>query len=334
LRRSKLGLASGLGLSLFGYASLVAWARRTLVIDTPLVELRGALAGWLAEANLNATSRFIHTPVGRVHVLVAGQGREAVVLIPGLGASAADFAELIARLAVDHLVIGIDLPGTGLSDPVGFPGHPQDAWNQVMTTVADQLGLTGLTLIGHSLGGLAAGAYAIAHPERVSKLVLISPVGLDRRIPLLWNLSMVPGLMHLRGLYQRSIASPPGRFRGWTSPGVQRRQAGSAGERYRRQVSLRFGSGADLELISRLLRPLELRPESRLLPALGLLSGRVQLIWGDRDHRLPLQRAQRDLGYFPGLRLDVVPGAGHLLPVLEPDRTARLISDFLAAPGG
>ncbi|HVC23808.1 MAG TPA: alpha/beta hydrolase [Candidatus Dormibacteraeota bacterium] len=298
-------------------------------MDTPMLELTTALEDWLAEAHLAASSQFAHTPVGRVHVLVAGQGRCPLVLVPGLGASSADFAALLACLATDHLVVGIDLPGTGLSDPVGFKGHPREAWDQVITAVADRLGLTEFTLIGHSLGGLAAGAYAISHPERVSKLVLLSPFGIGRRIPFLWNFSMVPGLMQLRGLYQRAVTPPPRPFPGWTSPGVQRCEMGSAGERYRRRVSLRFGSGSDLELIGRLLQPLALRSESQLLPALGLLSGRVQVIWGEEDRRLPLHRAQAELDSFPGLRLDVVPGAGHLLPVMHPTRTATLIRDFL-----
>ncbi|MGC1185658.1 MAG: alpha/beta fold hydrolase [Candidatus Dormiibacterota bacterium] len=332
MRRSKLGLATGLGLSLFSYASLVAWARRTLVVDTPILELSSALQEWLAEAHLAASSQFVHTPVGRVHVLVAGQGPKTLMLLPGLGASSADLAELLACLAVDHRVVAIDLPGTGLSDPIGFRGHPQEAWDRVITTVSARLGLTEFALIGHSLGGLAAGTYAISHQERVSKLVLISPFGIGRRIPLLWNLSMIPGLMQLRGLYQRAVTNPPRRFLGWTSPGVQRREVGTAGEKYRRHVSLRFGPGSDLDLIGRLLLPRALRPESQLLPALGLLSGRVQVIWGDDDHRLPLQQAQAELDSFPGLRLDVVAGAGHLLPVLQPARTASLIVDFLGTP--
>jgi pimeloyl-ACP methyl ester carboxylesterase len=42
--------------------------------------------------------------------------------------------------------------------------------------------------------------------------------------------------------------------------------------------------------------------------------------------------AQPELDYFKGIRLEVVQGAGHLLPVADPDLTARLITDFVGAP--
>jgi len=330
VRRSKLGLATGLGLGLLGYAALVRRSRRTLVSDPPLGDLEAALKEWLAEAGLTAIDRYVHTPVGRVHVLLAGQGDSTVVVLAGLGASAGDFAELLARLARQHRVVAIDLPGSGLSDPIRFPGHPRRPWDQVITAVADQLGLSEFNLVGHSLGGLAAGGFAIDHPNRVRQLVLISPLGFSRRVPLLWNLSMVPGTMDLRGLYERAMLR-----RRLEEPGDRDGRSGHRGEwgvardLYRRRTGFRFGHGSDLDLVGRLLQPLGLRPESRLLPALGLLSGRVLVLWGSEDRRMPLPDAQAEIQYFKGIRLEVVPGLGHLLPVHRPDVAAQLITDFL-----
>jgi pimeloyl-ACP methyl ester carboxylesterase len=53
------------------------------------------------------------------------------------------------------------------------------------------------------------------------------------------------------------------------------------------------------------------------------------VLWGGHDRRLSLQDAGSELRYFKELRVEVVPGAGHLLPVVEPHLTARLITDFL-----
>jgi pimeloyl-ACP methyl ester carboxylesterase len=329
LRRSKLGLATGLGLGVLGYAALVGVARRTLVSDPPPAQLEEALQGWLAEVRLTAIHRYVHTPVGRVHVLLAGQGPRAVLVLPGLGSSAGEFARLLARLGRQHRVAAIDLPGSGLSEPVSFAGHPRQAWNTVITAVADELGLPQFTLVGHSLGGLAAGGYAIAHPERVRQLVLISPLGFGRRFPLLWNFAKVPGLMDLRGLYDRALLILGSRRRPGQEGDADEGHPQTAWDRYRLLVGLRFGGGSDLDLIGRLLQPLRLRSESQLLPALGLLSGRTLVLWGGRDRRIGVGDAQRELRYFKGLRLEVVPGAGHLLPVLEPSLTARLITEFL-----
>ncbi|MGC2191292.1 MAG: alpha/beta hydrolase [Candidatus Dormiibacterota bacterium] len=329
MRRSKLGLATGLGLGVLGYAALVGLARRTLVSDPPPAQLEAALQGWLAEVRLPAIHRYVHTPVGRVHVLLAGQGHRAVLVLPGLGSSAGEFARLLAQLGRHYRVAAIDLPGSGLSEPVSFAGHPGQAWNAVLTAVADELGLPQFTLVGHSLGGLAAGGYAIAQPERVRQLVLISPLGFGRRFPLLWNFAMVPGLMDFRGLYDRSLLILGSRRRPGQQGGADDGDPQTAWDRYRLLVGLRFGRGSDLGLIGRLLQPLRLRSDSQLLPALGLLSGRTLVLWGGRDRRIAVGDAERELRYFKGLRLEVVPGAGHLLPIVEPNLTARLVTEFL-----
>lgn len=321
--------AAGLGLAALGalgYADLVGWARRAWVADPPLGELESYLDGWMAELGLSARHRYFHTEVGRVHVLEAGEGEDALVLVPGLAASAGEFGPLIKRLASRHRVVAIDRPGTGLSDPIGFSGHPRGPWVRVIATVADQLNLESFTLVGHSVGGLAAGAYATAHPERVRRLVLLSPLGLERRIPLRWNLVLLPGAMDLIAAADRarqirmvsrraSSAGGGGAPAPWPSPM----------EAYRRGVALRFGPGSELAVLARLMRPLALHPQSLLVPGLGLVADRTILVWGSRDRQLPLASGRAALGRHPGLRLRVVEGEGHTLPFAKPGVVADLI---------
>jgi pimeloyl-ACP methyl ester carboxylesterase len=290
-----------------------------------LTELESELDRWLAELGVSAQHHYVHTAVGRVHVLEAGGGDDVVVLLPGLAASAGEFAVLIKQLADQHRVVVIDRPGAGLSDPIGFSGHPRGPWIQVIATVTDQLGLGPFILVGHSLGGLAAGAFATAHPERVRRLVLLSPLGLERRIPRAWNLVLLPGALELlaaadRAHWSGTVRRPSGADGGTApAPRLSPKQA------YVRGVALRFGPGSDLDAVARLLRPLALRPESLLLPGLGLLAERTLVVWGSRDQQLPLAGARASLRRHPGLRLRVVEGAGHLLPFERPALVAELI---------
>jgi len=320
VKRPKLDLAIGLGLTAFGYAALVGWARQAAVCDPPMAELESALDRRLDDAGLVASHRYIRTPVGRVHALVGGGGPSVLLFVPGLGASAGDFPELLAQLARRHRVVAIDLPGSGLSDGVAFKGHPTRPWSQVITAVADQLGLAEFDLVGHSLGGLAAGGYAIANQERVKRLVLLSPLGLSRRIPIHWNLALVPGSMDLLAAWRRLASA---------------HNAGSDAERghdrYASLVGSRFAHGSDLDLVTRLFQPLRLRSESELLPALGLLSGRVLVVWGSEDGQLLLRDVAPQLNYFPGIKLKVLQDAGHLFPATLPEITAGLLTEFLAS---
>ena len=325
----RLGLAAGLGLAALGalgYAELVSWARRAGVANPALGELESHLDDWMAELALSARHHYLYTPVGRVHVLEAGEGDDALVLLPGLAASAGEFGRLIKRLSSRHRVVAIDRPGTGLSDPVSFSGHPRDPWVRVIATVVDQLCPERFILVGHSVGGLAAGAFATEHPERVRRLVLLSPLGLERRIPPHWNLVLLPGALDLMAAADRAR-----RIR------MLSRRASSAGggvapapwpspmEAYRRGVALRFGPGSDLAVLARLVRPLALHPESLLLPGLGLVADRTIVVWGSRDRQVPLAGARVALSRQPILRLTVVEGEGHTLPFAKPGVVADLI---------
>jgi 2-hydroxymuconate-semialdehyde hydrolase len=285
-----------------------------------MAELESALDQRIDAAGLVAEHRYVHTPAGRVHVLVGGAGASTMVFVPGLGASAGDFLGLLAQLARSRRVVAVDLPGSGLSDSVAFKGHPGRPWNQVITAVVDQLGIAEFDLVGHSLGGLAAGGFAVANQERVRRLVLLSPFGLSRRIPLHWNLALVPGAMDLLALSRRLTFA--------RSAGAD---ANRSDDRYARLVGSRFGHGSDLDLVGRLFQPLRLRSESELMPALGLLSGRVLVIWGSEDGQLLLRDAAPQISYYPGIKLEVLAGAGHLFPATLAELTARLITEFLAS---
>ncbi|MGA7086839.1 MAG: alpha/beta hydrolase [Candidatus Dormiibacterota bacterium] len=291
-----------------------------------LGELESHLDGWMAELGLSARHHYLYTPVGRVHVLEAGEGDDPLVLLPGLAASAGEFGRLIKALSSRHRVVAIDRPGTGLSDPVTFSGHPREPWVRVLATVADQLCLERLILVGHSVGGLVAGAFAIEHPERVRRLVLLSPLGLERRIPLHWNLVLLPGALDLMAAADRA--------RRYRLPSLRASSAGggvapaprpSPMEAYRRGVALRFGPGSDFAVLTRLIGPLALHPESLLLPGLGLVAERTIVIWGSRDRQLPLAGARVALSRQPVLRLRVVVGEGHTLPFTKPGVVADLI---------
>jgi pimeloyl-ACP methyl ester carboxylesterase len=320
VKRPKLDLAIGLGLTACGYAALVGWARQAATCDPPMAELESALDRRLDDTGLVASHHYIHTPVGRVHALVGGAGSGDLLFVPGLGASAGDFPELLAQLARRHRVVALDLPGSGLSDGVAFKGHPSRPWSQVITAVADQLGLAEFDLVGHSLGGLAAGGFAIANQERVKRLVLLSPLGLSRRIPLHWNLALVPGSMDLLAAWRRLAGAGNATSYGeWSD------------DRYQGLVGGRFALGSDLHLVPRLFQPLHLRTESELLPALGLLSGRVLVLWGSEDGQLPLRDVAPHLRYFPGIKLKALEGAGHLFPATQPEITASVITEFLTS---
>ncbi len=319
------------GLGLLGYGAAVGAARVRPPAAASEAVIEELVDDRLRRRGASGHHRYLGTSQGRIHILEVGSGSTAVILVPGLGGSSGCYAALSAELGREFRVLALDLPGTGLSDPIEFAGHPRAAWAQVIGEVADLLGLERPHLVGHSMGGLAAGAYAVARPDRVGKLALLAPLGLATDPPRSWLAARIPGLPQL-------VFGLDGWIMDWQWAHGARDMSGLPGgpvevgpdpEGYRRLVTRRFHRGFDLQAFARLLALTGFHPETRLLPGLGLLSHRTLVIFGEEDRKVALEPAAAELAHYPGIALETVPHWGHLFPFLEPERTAEMLSGWL-----
>jgi pimeloyl-ACP methyl ester carboxylesterase len=110
------------------------------------------------------------------NVKVAGSGPPVVFLHGAVGLAWDAFLDTLAE---HHTVYAPEHPGTTPGDPDSI-NHLDNLWDLVLYyyEIFDQLGLQSVPVIGHSFGGMVAAELAATNPERVSKLVLISPIGL------------------------------------------------------------------------------------------------------------------------------------------------------------
>jgi len=104
----------------------------------------------------------------------AGSGERAFVLVHGFTGSRDDFREHVPELARLGRTIALDQRGhggttnSGRSDDYTLDGLVAD-----LAAAFDALGLARADLLGHSLGGMVALRFALAHPGRVASLVLM-----------------------------------------------------------------------------------------------------------------------------------------------------------------
>jgi pimeloyl-ACP methyl ester carboxylesterase len=98
-----------------------------------------------------------------------------VLLLHGIGSGAASWLACASALAPDARVIAWNAPGYGNSAPLEQTRPVAADYAARLHQMVDALGLDKFVLVGHSLGALVAAAYAAAHPERLEKLVLLSP---------------------------------------------------------------------------------------------------------------------------------------------------------------
>jgi pimeloyl-ACP methyl ester carboxylesterase len=127
-----------------------------------------------------------------IHVRVGGKG-PAVVLLHGYGETGDMWSPMAADLARDRTVIVPDLRGLGLSSkPAG--GYDKKTQAGDVVAVLDKLGVKQADLVTHDIGNMVGYAFAVQHPERVRRFVLIDAplpgVGPWEEVlknPLLWH---------------------------------------------------------------------------------------------------------------------------------------------------
>ncbi|MEG0861385.1 MAG: alpha/beta fold hydrolase [Pseudomonas sp.] len=113
------------------------------------------------------------TPAGTSY-LATGQG-QPVVLIHGVGLNKEMWGGQIVGLACDYQVIAYDMLGHGQS-PRPHPGSGLPGYAEQLAELLDHLQLPQATIIGFSMGGLVARAFALHHPQRLAALAILNSV--------------------------------------------------------------------------------------------------------------------------------------------------------------
>jgi pimeloyl-ACP methyl ester carboxylesterase len=118
----------------------------------------------------------------KIHYQEAGSG-PAVILLHGLGGDASNWAANIVSLSKSYRVL--------VPDQIGFGKSDKPLINYRVATLVDfldgfmkELGVNRASLVGNSLGGWTAAAFALAHPDKVDRLVLVDAAGysLDKNV--------------------------------------------------------------------------------------------------------------------------------------------------------
>lgn len=128
---------------------------------------------WLDRAQYPFPTRSLAVDGGRMSYVDVGEG-PVVVLVHGTPSWSWEWRALIADLSRDHRVIAPDHVGFGLSEkPSDWEGTPA-AHSANLGRLLDHLAVTDVTLGVHDFGGPIGLGWAVDHPERVSRLVVLN----------------------------------------------------------------------------------------------------------------------------------------------------------------
>jgi pimeloyl-ACP methyl ester carboxylesterase len=242
-----------------------------------------------------------------------------VVFLHGLGASMYAWRKNLAPVAAaGYRVIAFDNRGFGFSDKPAT-GYDNASYARLTVALLDSLHLPEAVLIGHSMGGAIAAEVAIAHPERVRGLVLISSAGLGARQPPLFHVGRWPVVGPLlfafrgRGLTERLLEATYADPSKVADADVDQYYAPVAEPEY----------GRSLRAVLR-----EFRFDG-LAGRLDHIAAPTLVLWGEADRLIPIALGRALAAGIPRAAFLSVPRAGHAVQEEAPEEVNRLLIRFL-----
>jgi pimeloyl-ACP methyl ester carboxylesterase len=270
-------------------------------------------------ANWIAAGREVKLTSGVATYTEAGAG-DPVILLHGVAytSGAHDWFLVADGLARSHRVLALDLLGWGRGDRLEQP-YSFARLVDFVREFQDALGVRSAGVVGHSMGGWLASLLAYESPERVDRLVLVGSGGTAQRTLHAMTAFEPPALSDVAATLQ---AKNPGldsdTVDGWARYAHGNVQRPDALPSYR-------------ALLSHMNEP-ENRRSYNTRRRLPLITAPTLIMWGDDDQVNDLEMARLSATLIPGAELDIVPGAGHFLPIEQPERFASRVAAFLAEP--
>ena len=242
--------------------------------------------------------KFITTYGAKIHYVEAGSGAP-VILIHGLADNVAIWDPVIPALAARFRVIALDQIGFGRSD--------KPLLNYRVSTLVDfldvfltELKIERASLVGNSLGGWVAAAYALAHPERVERLVLSDAAGY----------AALTKTMDSRALRALRVASRDDiRYLG---------PLAFHDKRFYQDVDTAFKervTAGDSYTVAQVLDSM-IRGDDALDNKLQTLKQPTLVLWGREDKLIPLRFGEQFHREIVDSRLRIIDNCGHM-PQLE-----------------
>jgi pimeloyl-ACP methyl ester carboxylesterase len=263
-----------------------------------------------------------------INTIALGEG-PPMVFVHGLSGSWPNWLEQLPVLAREHRVVALDLPGFG-SSPMPSGEISIARYARLLDGLLDQLGIDAAAVVGNSMGGFIAAELAIAFPQRVERLVLISAAGISTYAD------------------PRTARAMPALRRGERILAASAAWMASRSDTVARRARLRE---ATLALVvrhpSRLPAPLaaeQLRGAGKpgFLQALGSIldydfrerlaeiACPTLIVWGDGDRLINIRDAYVFAELIAGSRLVIFEDTGHMAMLERPAAFNALLRDFLA----
>ena len=257
-------------------------------------------------------STCVNTPWGETHVMCSGPKEAPVlVLLHGMSFSSTMWYRNVEDWSQSHRVVAIDIIGTpGKSIAVRTLRNSADCTGW-LNDVFDKLHIKRTYVVAHSFGAWLSLAYAMKHPERIEKIVLLSPAATFLPVVKQFYLRLMLTIaLPFRPVFES--------FAGWLGGKHSKRVA--SGELMKQAMFGMRHFQMQMKVIPSVFTDRELKQVD--MPTL-LLVGDREVIY---NPKAALARAN---ALVPNIRGRLVEDAGHALPMERPETVNRYVSEFL-----
>ena len=267
-----------------------------------------------------------------LHYATSGAG-EPILLIPGLGLDHNYYRFGIPLLSRHLQVLAVDPRGIGRSTK-SPPPYTVEAWADDFAVMIDKLGRGPIHVLGSSLGGSMALALAQRHPGKLKSLIVVGGFSeLDRATELNFRL-------RLRLIEKLGMSDEVADYMGlWTlTRKFINSDAGFATMRAN-QANIRASSAQSYSaFVEVLLKWGRCQPGQEREPKFTTLLDSIKtptlVVTSDNDHLIPQELSDLIAGRIAGAKLVVMPGAGHIPFMEQPDEVVRIVLQFLEGLDG
>lgn len=263
-----------------------------------------------------------------LNVIDLGEG-DPIVFVHGLSGSWPNWLEQLPVFAESHRAIAMDLPGFGHS-PMPNERITISTYARILDGLLEALGVSAATLVGNSMGGFVSTELAIAFPQRVERLVLISAAGIST-----YRHRDVERLEP----YLRRVAPMIALYTGWTAarsdwmarrPGLRNMTLGLVTRHPSRLPSALAAEqlrGAGKPGFMEALRANIDYPIKERLPEIACPT---LIVWGNEDKVIPVGDASVFEKLIPNSRKVIFEGTGHMAMLERPAAFNELLYEFVA----
>ncbi|HXR28778.1 MAG TPA: alpha/beta hydrolase [Solirubrobacteraceae bacterium] len=263
-----------------------------------------------------------------INTIELGEG-PPLVFVHGLAGSWPNWLEQLPAFAAERRVVAVDLPGFGHS-PMPSASISIGGYARALDGLFEALGLDAAAVVGNSMGGFVAAELAIAFPQRVERLVLVSAAGIStHRDPR--TMRAVPAMRRAERIMLAS-----GAWVASKSDTVARRARLREAALH---VVVRHPSRLPAALATEQLRgagkpgflqALQSIVDYDLRERLPEIACPTLIVWGEHDRLIGVGDAIAFGELIPGSRVVIFEDTGHVAMLERPAAFNALLRDFLA----